>query len=140
MNDKALQQPYQPGICNQIASGWDAYLSITQEVQCQLDEVLGHDVPYWWALNSCPCCHYEVCHIHSYSLSTDSSKLLDEPQLKYCKISIIDGNTSLQQVHQHESASKQIFHSDYFLPIDEVNEMGMLGASHQVCFGLALSI
>jgi hypothetical protein len=68
MNDKALQQSYQPGI-----------LSITQEVQCQLDEVLGHDVPHWWALNSCLCCHYEVCHIHSYSLSTDSSKLLDEP-------------------------------------------------------------
>jgi hypothetical protein len=27
VNDKALQRPYQPGIRDQIANGWDAYLS-----------------------------------------------------------------------------------------------------------------
>ena len=93
--DEALQWPYQPGFHSQLANGWDAYLSITQEVQQQLDIVLGHDMPNWQALNLCPCCQYEVCYIHSYGISTDLFKLVDEPQLKYCKISIIDGNTSL---------------------------------------------
>ena len=59
---------------------------------------------------------------------------MDEPQLKYCKITIIDRNTSLQQVDQHESASKQIFWSDYFLSIDEVNKVTMQDASCQVSF------
>ena len=95
VNDKALQWPYQQGIRNQIASGWDAYLSITREVQQKLDEALGHNTPNWRALNSCPCCQYEVCHVHSYSIFTDLFKLVDEPQLKYRKISIIDGNSSL---------------------------------------------
>ncbi len=92
---EALQQPYQLGFCSQIASGWDMYLSITQEVQRQIDIVLGHNMPNWQALNSCPCCQYEVCHIHSHNITTDLFKLMDEPHLKYCQISIIDGNTSL---------------------------------------------
>jgi len=95
MNDEALQRPYQLGFRRQIASGWDIYLSITQEVQQQLDVVLGHNMPNWRALNSCPCCQYKVCHIHSYSMTTDLFKLMDEPHLKYHQISIIDGNTSL---------------------------------------------
>ena len=137
MNDKDLQQPYQPGIRNQIASGWDAYLSITREVQRRLDEALGRDTPNWRALNSCPCCQYEVCHVHSYSIFTDLFKLVDEPQLKYRKISIVDGNTSLRRVDRHESTSKQKFQSDYFLPVEEVNAVEMPGASHRVGFGLA---
>ena len=60
VNDKASQRPYWPGIRDQIASGWDAYLSITRKVQQQLDAVLKHDGPNWRALNSCPCCQYEV--------------------------------------------------------------------------------
>lgn len=91
-------------------------------------------------LNPCPCCQYEVHHVHPYCISTDLFKLVEEPQLKYCKISIIDGNTSLWQVDWHESASKQTFQSDYFLPADEVNEIEMTGASCQVCFGLAPSL
>lgn len=139
MTDKALQRPYRPGIRDQIARGWDAYLSITQEVQRQLDVALEHDKPNWRALNSCPCCQYEVCHICPYCISTDSFKLVDEPQLKYRKISIIDGNTSLRRVDRHKSASKRTFHSNYFLPVDEVNGIEMASASRQVCFGLALS-
>ena len=134
MNDKALQRPYQPGIRYQVASGWDIYLSITQEVQRQLDIALGHDTPNWRALNSCPCCQYEVCHMHSYSIYTDFIKLMDEPQLKYRKIFIMDGNTSLRRVDRHQSASKQMFQSEYFLPVDEVNRFEMRGAPHQVCF------
>jgi len=136
MNDKALQRPYQRGLRNQIANGWDAYLSITHEVQRKLDEVLAHDTPNWRALNSCPCCQYEVHHLHSYSTFTDSFKLVDEPQLKYRKISILDGNTSLRRVDRQESASKQTFQSDYFLPVNEVNEFAKQGASRKVCFGL----
>ena len=92
---EALQRPYQLGFRSQIASGWDMYLSITREVQQQIDVVLGHNTPYWWALNSCPCCQYEVCHISPHNITTDSFKLMDEPHLKYRQISIIDGNTSL---------------------------------------------
>ena len=62
---------------------------------------------------------------------------MDEPQLKYRKISIIDGNSSLWWVNRHESTSKQKFQSDYFLPVDEVNAVEMPGASRQVGFGLA---
>jgi len=137
MNDEALQRPYQLGFCSQIASGWDVYLSITREVQRQLDVVLGHNMPNWRALNSCPCCQYEVCHIHSYSITTDSFKLMDEPHLKYRQISILDSNTSLKRIDQRASASKQTFESDYFLSVDEVNEVVMPGASRQVCFDLA---
>ena len=136
MNDKALQRPYQPGIRCQVASGWDIYLSITQEVQRRLDVALGHDTPNWRAFNSCPCCQYEVCHMHmhSYSISIDLLKLMGEPQLKYRKIFIMDGNTSLRRVNRHQSASKQMFQSEYFLPVDEVDRFEMRGASHQVCF------
>ena len=137
MNDKDLQRPYQPGVREQIATGWDIYLSIIREVQQRLDAVLRHDMPNWRALNSCPCCQYEVCEMHLYSISTDLFKLMDEPQLKYRKISIMDGNTSLRQVDRHQSASKQIFHSKYFLSVDEVNQFEKRGASHLVCFGLA---
>ena len=63
---------------------------------------------------------------------------MDEPQLKYSKISIIDGNTSLRRVDRHESASKQTFKSDYFLSVDKVNEIEMAGTSSQVCFRLGL--
>jgi hypothetical protein len=59
---------------------------------------------------------------------------MDEPQLKYRKITIIDGNTSLRRVDRRESASKQIFRSDYFLSIDEVNEVMMQDASCRVSF------
>lgn len=134
MNDEALQRPYQPSLRDQIANGWDAYLSITRNVQRQLDGALGHDTQNWRALNSCPCCHYEVGHIYSHCISTDSLKLMDEPQLKYRKITIIDGNTSLRRVDRRESASKQIFRSDYFLSIDEVNEVMMQDASCRVSF------
>ena len=137
MNDKALQRPYQPGIRDQISNGWDAYLSITREVQRRLDVALEHDTPNWRALNSCPCCQYKVCHIHSYSMTTDLFKLMDEPHLKYRQISIIDGNTSLRRIDRRQSASKQTFESNYFLSVDEVNEVVMLGASCQVCFGMA---
>ena len=140
MNDKALQRPYQPGIRDQISNGWDAYLSITREVQRRLDVALGRDMPNWRALNSCPCCQYEVCHIRSYSESPDSFKLVDEPPLKFCKISMIDGNTSLRQVNRRESASKKTFQSDYFLSVDEVNAIEMPGASCQVCFAWPISI
>ena len=58
---------------------------------------------------------------------------MGEPQLKYRKISIIDGNTSLRRVDRHESASKKAFQSEYFLSVDEVNEIEMPGASRQVC-------
>ena len=132
-----MQRPYQPGIRDQIASGWDAYLSITQEVQQELDVQLQHDKPNWRARNSCPCCQYEVCDIHFYSISTDFFKLVGEPQLKYRKISIVDGNTSLRRVDRHESASKKLFKSDYFLSVDEVNEIEKQGASRQVGFSLA---
>ena len=137
MNDKALQRPYQLGFRRQIESGWDVYLSITREVQWQLDIVLGHNMPNWRALNSCPCCQYEVCHIHSYSITTDLFKLMDEPHLKYRQISIIDGNTSLKRIDRHASASQQTFESDYFLSVDEVNEIVVPGAARQVCFDLA---
>jgi len=56
---------------------------------------------------------------------------MDEPQLNYRKISIIDGNTSLRRVDRHQSACKQTFQCDYFLPVDKVNEIEMPGASHQ---------
>jgi hypothetical protein len=75
--------------------------------------------------------------MHSYSISTDLFKLTGEPRLKYCKILILDGNTSLRRVDRHQSASQQMFQSEYFLPVDEVNKFEMQGASHQVCFGLA---
>jgi len=140
MNDKALQRPYQPSIRDQIASGWDAYLGIAQEVQRRLDKALGHDVPNWRALNSCPCCQYEVCRIQAYSISTDLSKLVDEPQLKYRKISIIDGNTSLRRVDRRRSANMQTFHSDYFLSVDKVNGIEMPGVSSQVCLAWPLLI
>src|SRR5258706_13079047 len=133
MNDKALQRPYQPGVRDQISNGWDAYLSITREVQRRLDVALGHDTPNWQALNSCPCCQYEVSHICFYSLSPDSFKLVGEPPLKFCKISMIDGNTSLRRVNRCESASKKTFLSDYFLSVDEVNAIEMRGAPHQIC-------
>lgn len=139
MNDKALQRPYQPGIRDQIASGWDIYLSIMREVQQRIDVVLGHDTPNWRVLNSCPCCQYEVCRMHSYGISTDLFKLVGEPQLKYRKISIMDGNTSLRRVDRRQSASKQMFQSDYFLPVDQVNKFDMRGAYRQVCFGLTHS-
>ena len=135
-----MQRPYQPGFRSQLANGWDAYLSITQEVQRQLDVVLGHDMPNWQALNSCPCCQYEVSYIHSHSASTDLFKLMDEPQLKYRKISIVDGNTSLRRVERRESARKQLFQSDYFLTVDTVNSVEMLGASRQVCFAFIRSV
>ena len=134
MNDKALQRPYQPGIRDQIANGWDAYLGITREVQRRLDVVLGHDTPNWRALNSCPSCQYEVCCNRSYSVSTDPSKLVDEPRLKYRKISIIDGNTSLRRVDQRRSTNKQTFDSDYFIPVDEVDEIEKPGSPRQVRF------
>jgi hypothetical protein len=57
---------------------------------------------------------------------------MGEPQLKYRKISIMDGNTSLRRVERHESASTQTFKSNYFLSIDAVNEIEMPGASRQV--------
>ena len=141
MNDEALQRPYQPSLRDQIANGWDAYLSITRNVQRQLDGVLGHDTQNWRALNSCPCCHYEVRHIYSRCISTDSLKLVDEPQLKYRKITILDGNTSLRRVDRRESASKHVFHSDYFLSVDEVNKIIVQDASCRVSFlyGPALS-
>ena len=134
MNDQASQRPYRPTLRDQIANGWDAYLSITRNVQQQVDGVLGRDTPHWRALNSCPCCHYEVRHIHSYCTSTDSLKLMDEPQLKYRKITILDGNTSLRRVDRRESASQQIFRSDYFLSADEVNKVTVQDASSQVSF------
>ena len=140
MNDKASQRPYQPGVRDQISNGWDAYLSITREVQQRLDVALGHDTPNWRALNSCPCCQYEVCHIHFYGLSPDSFKLVDEPPLKFRKISMIDGNTSLRRVNWRASASKKIFKSDYFLSVDEVNAIEMPGASREVCFACPFSI
>ena len=62
---------------------------------------------------------------------------MGEPQLKYRKISIIDGNSSLQRVDRHASASKDSFESDYFLSANEVNGIENLGASHQVHSGLA---
>jgi len=139
MNDKALQRPYQPGVRDQISNGWDAYLSITREVQRRLDVALGHDMPNWRALNSCPCCQYEVCHICFYSLPPDSFKLVGEPPLKFRKISMIDGNTSLRRVNRRESASKRTFRSEYFLSVDEVNAIEMPGASRQVCFACPLS-
>ena len=135
-----MQRPYQRGIRDQIASAWDAYLSITREVQQKLDEAQGHNTPNWRALNSCPCCQYEVHHNHSYSISTDLFQLVDEPKLKYRKISIIDGNTSLRRVNRHESTSKKKFQSDYFLPVDKVNEVEMPGASRQVCFWCGSSV
>ena len=98
---------------------------------------LQHDKPNWRARNSCPCCQYEVCHIRCYSISTDLFKLAGEPRLKYRKISIIDGNTSLRRVDRRESASKKSFKSDYFLSVAEVNEIENQGASRQVRFGLA---
>ena len=134
MNDEALQRPYRPSLRDQIANGWDAYLSITRNVQRRLDGVLGRDTQNWRALNSCPCCHYEVRHIYSRCISTDSLKLVDEPQLKYRKITILDGNTSLRRVDRHESASKHIFRSDYFLSVDKVNEVMKQDASRQVSF------
>jgi hypothetical protein len=134
MNDKSLQRPYKPSLRDQIANGWDAYLSITRNVQQQLDGVLGRDTPNWRALNSCPCCHYEVRHIYANCISIDLLKLMDEPQLKYRKITIIDGNTSLRRVDRRESASKQIFRSDYFLSVDEVNKVTMQDASCRVSF------
>lgn len=136
MNDKVLQRPYQPGIRDQIANGWDAYLAITREVQRKLDVQLQHDKLNWRARNSCPCCQYEVCDNHFYSISTDLFKLMGEPQLKYRKISIMDGNASLRRVDRRESASKKVFESDYFLSVAEVNEIENLGASRQVGFGL----
>jgi len=72
-----------------------------------------------------------------YNITTDSSKLRDEPRLKYRKISIIDGNTSLRRVNRHGSANTQIFHSDYFLPADVVNGIEVPSASHQVCYALS---
>jgi len=62
---------------------------------------------------------------------------MDEPHLKYRQISIIDGNTSLRRIDRRQSASKQTFESNYFLSVDEVNEVVMPGASRQVCFGMA---
>ena len=134
MDYKSLQRPYQPSLRDQIANGWDAYLSITRNVQQRLDGVLGRDTPNWRALNSCPCCHYEVRPIYPCCIFADSLKLVDEPELKYRKITIIDGNTSLRRVDRSESASKQIFRSDYFLSVDEVNEITKQDASHRVNF------
>ena len=65
---------------------------------------------------------------------------MDEPQLKYRKISIVDGNTSLRRVEQRESARKQLFQSDYFLTVDTVNSVEMPGASRQVCFAFIRSV
>lgn len=137
---EALQQPYQLAFHSEIASGWDMYLSITWEVQQQINIVLGHNMPYWWALNSCPCCQYKVCHINPHNITTDSFKLMDEPHLKYHQISIIDGITSLWWIDQCELSSKLTLKSDYFLSVDEVNKVVMPGASHQVCFGRPLTI
>jgi len=97
-------------------------------------------MPNWQALNLCPCCQYEVCHSHSYGIFTDSFKLVDEPQLKYCKISIIDGNSSLRQVEWAASARKQLFQSDYFLSVDEVNSVEVPGTPHQVCFAFIYTV
>ncbi|KAG2353443.1 hypothetical protein BDR07DRAFT_1496245 [Suillus spraguei] len=81
-----------------------------RKINQQVLQTLAHNTANWRVLNSCPPCSYE---------------LQDEPELKFCKMIIFDGNNSLScmaPLGGHEVGDRHVFRSDYFLEPEFIDQ------------------
>ncbi|KAG0708173.1 hypothetical protein DFH29DRAFT_979487 [Suillus ampliporus] len=102
--------PYHRCYRNVLADCFDVYLMMRCKIGQQVSEALGHNTANWRVLNSCPPCSYE---------------LEDEPELKFCKMIVFDGNNSLScmaPLGGREVGNQHIFNSDYFLDPEFVDK------------------
>ncbi|KAG2359427.1 hypothetical protein BDR07DRAFT_1452399 [Suillus spraguei] len=104
--------PYRCCYQNVLADCFDVYLMMRCKVDQQVSEALGHNTANCQVLNSCPPCSYEYF---------DSSN----PELKFCKMIVFDGNNSLSRMVPLggcEVGDQHIFKSDYFLDPEFVDK------------------
>ncbi|KAG2032281.1 hypothetical protein BDR03DRAFT_1015402 [Suillus americanus] len=102
--------PYHCCYQNVLADCFDVYLMMRCKVDQQVLEALGHNMANWWVLNSCPPCSYE---------------LEDEPELKFRKMIVFDGNNSLSRMAPlggRKVGDWRVFKSDYFLDPEFVDK------------------
>ncbi|KAI0083766.1 hypothetical protein BDY19DRAFT_998324 [Irpex rosettiformis] len=90
----------------QLSIAFDAYLDILRRVQLDVDKALGRSTPHWRMKNACPCCNY---------------KLKGEQPLIPSRLLAMDGNNSAKRVASAGMVDFSQFHSDYFLPREEVD-------------------
>ncbi|KAK7434986.1 hypothetical protein VKT23_019891 [Stygiomarasmius scandens] len=102
--------PYQRFYRTAVSNAFDVYLDIRRCIDKRVSAVLGHDSPNYRMLNSCPACCY---------------KLKDEPDLKFSRMWVCDGNNSLRRMAPlggRRTGDTRVFHdSDYFLSTEYVD-------------------
>ncbi|KAG1781307.1 hypothetical protein EV702DRAFT_1177559 [Suillus placidus] len=111
--------PYRRCYRTALADAFDVYLIIRRNVDEQVREALGCNLPNWRVTNGCPPCGYE---------------LDGEPELLYQRMLVFDGNNSLSRMAtlgSHQVANQQIFTSNYFLNMKYVDNFAEEVASHQ---------
>ncbi|KAG1888306.1 hypothetical protein F4604DRAFT_1877422 [Suillus subluteus] len=102
--------PYRRCYRNVLANCFDVYLMMRRKTNQQVSEALGHNTANWRVLNSCPPCSYE---------------LEDEPELKFSKMIVFDGNNSLSRMAPlggRKVGDRRVFKSDYFLDPEFVDK------------------
>ncbi|EIW74685.1 hypothetical protein CONPUDRAFT_159976 [Coniophora puteana RWD-64-598 SS2] len=111
------QWPYHRAYRIALSEAFDMYLSIVRTVDLRVADALGRGDPVWRAKNCCPVCSYE---------------LEDEPDLRYRRMLVFDGNNSLSRmapVGSRSVADQCIYHSSYFLEPEYVDRFANIAGS-----------
>ncbi|KAG6893368.1 hypothetical protein C0992_010286 [Termitomyces sp. T32_za158] len=107
---KLQQIPYHRRYRDGLSNAFDVYLAILRIIDKRVAKELGRDGENWRVLNACPPC---------------SNVLEDEPQLRFSRMFVVDGNNSLKRVGlpgDRQVGDARVFKdSDYYISNDFVN-------------------
>ncbi|KAG6809418.1 hypothetical protein H0H92_000329 [Tricholoma furcatifolium] len=102
--------PYRRKYRTALSDTFDVYLDLRRRVDAQVATFLGRDGADYRVLHACPPCSY---------------KIQGEPELRYERMIVLDGNNSLKRIKaigNRQISDKRTFESDYFLPAEFVDQ------------------